>query len=75
MNFLFQCYSTPYLEKSWFNLNSQNGQLFLLHGLNRDLPDMPIYYLPVSGKIKRLQFEIKPRPKCLPYNHQLFPPT
>ena len=50
MNFLYQCYSTPYLDKSWFDLNQQNGQLKLLRGLNRDLPDMAIYYLPVSGK-------------------------
>jgi hypothetical protein len=47
---LYQCYSTPYLDKSWFNLNPQNGQLHLLRGLNRDLSEMPIYYLPVSGK-------------------------
>jgi len=48
-NFTYQCYSTPYLDSSYFDLNPTTGELFLKKGLNRDLPDgMPVYFLPVS---------------------------
>jgi hypothetical protein len=48
-NFVFECYSTPYLDKSYFSLNPETGELFLTKPLDRDLPTgMPIYYLPVS---------------------------
>ena len=48
-NFYFELYSTPYLDKSWFDLNPKTGVLTLLKGLDRDQPNgMPIYYLPVS---------------------------
>jgi hypothetical protein len=48
-DFYFECYSTPYLDKEWFDLNPKTGVLTLKKGLDRDLPNgMPVYYLPVS---------------------------
>lgn len=47
--FLYECYSTPYLDKSKFDLNPSTGVLYLKEPLNRDAPDgSSIYYLPVS---------------------------
>lgn len=47
--FLFEIYSTPYLDKSWFSLDRKTGVLTLLKGLNRDLPNgRKTYYLPIS---------------------------
>jgi hypothetical protein len=48
-DFVFECYSTPSLDKNWFELNPKTGVLKLVKGLDRDLPNgMPVYYLPVS---------------------------
>ena len=42
-------YSTPYLDKSWFQINNVTGQLTINTGLNRDAPNgMPILSLPIS---------------------------
>ncbi len=46
----FNLYSTPYLNKDWFSLDSNSGVLKLIQGLDRDPPrGRPEYLLPVSG--------------------------
>jgi hypothetical protein len=51
---LFEVYSTPYLNKDAFDLNTETGELRLLKGLNRDLPNgRPEYLVPVSCAYSR----------------------
>lgn len=49
-NFMYQIYSTPYLDASkYFSLNGNTGELTLIQGLDRDLPyGRPEYNIPVS---------------------------
>lgn len=48
-NFLFECHSTPFLDKRKFDLNPSTGVLYLKEPLDRDPPfGMSTYYLPVS---------------------------
>lgn len=49
-NFVFEAYSSPNLNVDWFDLNRLTGELRLIRGLDRDLPNgMPVYDLSVSG--------------------------
>jgi hypothetical protein len=48
-DFIFECYSTPQVDKKWFDLNPRTGELRLLKGLDRDPPyGMEVYNLQVS---------------------------
>lgn len=49
-DFFYQFYSTPYLNASeYFRLDSKTGEMTLINGLDRDLPNgRPEYNIPVS---------------------------
>ncbi len=48
-DFIFECYSSPKVDKKWFDLNPKTGELRLLKGLDRDLPfGQDVYLLQIS---------------------------
>jgi hypothetical protein len=55
-DFYYQIYSTPYLDKNWFDLDSNSGALRLIKPLDYDLPNgRPVFSLPISVAYKNSQ--------------------
>lgn len=49
VNFVFDWYATPLLQKEWFTFNTVTSELTLSRGLDRDEPfGASVYYLPIS---------------------------